>query len=208
MNIIQDFQYFKFFLSISQGLILNINNFNKPRAVFGLYGYVLFSPSYPSNKSLKIHYKMHQDALVQEHKSTLAHHTAHPLRGLFSFFCWFYNITSFRIRIWSQLLWMKHTNRNQKEIAKFLAVILIVITREGEHVWIKEKQANTSADKKKVHFYMQTKFNVKHHKLDQWLEYCLWSKSRWQHIQRLHRSITCFMCDQQNVCLSSHDSSW
>lgn len=43
------------------------------------------SPSYPSHKSLNIHYKMHQNALVQEHKSTRTQfQAAFPLRGLFS----------------------------------------------------------------------------------------------------------------------------
>lgn len=72
----------------------------------------------------------------------------------------------------------------------------------------KKKQAKTFQLTKRVHFDMQTKFNVKLHKLDQWLEYCLWSKSGWQRFQRLHKRITCVIYDQQKVCLSSRDSSW
>lgn len=53
-------------------------------------------------------------------------------------------------------------------IIQFLAVILIAKTRDGENVSIKKKkQAKTFQLTKRVHFDMQTKFNVKLHKLDQ-----------------------------------------
>lgn len=53
-------------------------------------------------------------------------------------------------------------------IAKFLAVKLIEITRNGEHVCIKTKITRQHIQlTKRVHFYMQTKFNVNFHKLDQ-----------------------------------------